>query len=127
MSAHRQKTFPAESRVQVAPFLHGLFEHLLILTIDLVHLATHRDLFMCLLAFNSRKFLIEIIEQFSAQIKVGVVLICCGNLEKGIFYLNMVRISDEIIDVDIYFFCNAMTSIEAIVYCEFLSNITRKV
>jgi len=39
----------------------------------------------------------------------------------------MVRISDEIIDVDIYFFCNAMTSIEAIVYCEFLSNITRKV
>jgi len=29
LSAHRQKTFPAESRVQVAPFLHGLFEHLL--------------------------------------------------------------------------------------------------
>ena len=52
-----------------------IFEHILILTIDLVHLATHRDLFMCLLTFNSRKFLIEIIEQFSVQIKDNKQLI----------------------------------------------------
>jgi hypothetical protein len=45
-----------------------MFENILNLTLDLVHLATHRDLFMCLLTFNSRKFLIEIINQFSAQI-----------------------------------------------------------
>lgn len=45
-----------------------LFENILSLTLDLVQLATHRDLFMCLLTFNSRKFLIEIIEQISSQI-----------------------------------------------------------
>ena len=32
-----------------------LFENILNLTLDLVTLATHRDLFMCLLTFNSRK------------------------------------------------------------------------
>lgn len=52
-----------------------IFEHILILTIDLVHLATHRDLFMCLLTFNSRKFLIEIIDNFSAHIKENKQLI----------------------------------------------------
>lgn len=45
-----------------------VFENILNLSIDLVILATNRDLFMCLLTFNSRKFLIEIINQFSAQI-----------------------------------------------------------
>jgi hypothetical protein len=45
-----------------------MFENILNLTLDLVHLATHRDLFMCLLTFNSRKFLIEIINQFAVQI-----------------------------------------------------------
>lgn len=34
---------------------HVLFENILNLTLDLVTLATHRDLFMCLLTFNSRK------------------------------------------------------------------------
>ena len=48
-----------------------MFEHILNLTIDLVHLATHRDLYMCLLTFNSRKFIIEIIEQFSGQVLVS--------------------------------------------------------
>lgn len=52
-----------------------IFEHILILTIDLVHLATHRDLFMCLLTFNSRKFLIDIVDQFSVQIKDNKQLI----------------------------------------------------
>ena len=51
-----------------------IFEHILVLTIDLVYLATHRDLFMCLLTFNSRKFLIEIIDQFAAQIQVNPVV-----------------------------------------------------
>ncbi len=46
-----------------------LFENILSLTLELVHLATHRELFMCLLTHNSRKFLIEIIDQFSSQIK----------------------------------------------------------
>ena len=52
-----------------------IFEHILILTIDLVHLATHRDLFMCLLTFKSRKFLIDIVDQFSVQIKDNKQLI----------------------------------------------------
>ena len=47
-----------------------MFEHILNLTIDLVHLATHRDLFMCLTTYNSRKFLIEIVNQFPVQILV---------------------------------------------------------
>jgi hypothetical protein len=45
-----------------------MFENILNLTLELVNLATHRDLFMCLLTFNSRKFLIEIINQFAVQI-----------------------------------------------------------
>ncbi len=45
-----------------------MLEHILNLTMDLVHLATQRDLLMCLLTFNSRKFLIEISLQFSSQI-----------------------------------------------------------
>ena len=45
-----------------------MLEQILNLTMDLVHLATQRDLLMCLLTFNSRKFLIEISLQFSNQI-----------------------------------------------------------
>lgn len=45
-----------------------MFEQILNLTIDLVHLASHKDLFMCLLTYKSRKFLIEIVNQFSTQI-----------------------------------------------------------
>ena len=44
-----------------------MLEHILNLTMDLVHLATQRDLIMCLLTFNSRKFLIEISVQFATQ------------------------------------------------------------
>ncbi len=44
-----------------------MFEHILNLSIDLVHLATHRELFMVLLTFKSRRFFIEIINQFSIQ------------------------------------------------------------
>lgn len=44
-----------------------MFENILNLTIELVHLANHRDLFMCLLTLNSRKFLIEIVNCFSRQ------------------------------------------------------------
>ena len=52
-----------------------MFEHILNLTTELVNLATHRDLFMCLLTFNSRKFLIEIVEQFSDKILENETLI----------------------------------------------------
>jgi hypothetical protein len=45
-----------------------MYEHILNLTIDIVNLAS-RDLLMCLLTFNSRKFFIEIVNQFSTQIE----------------------------------------------------------
>ncbi|CAF0862230.1 unnamed protein product [Brachionus calyciflorus] len=44
-----------------------MLENILNLTIDLVNLASHKDLFMCLLTYKSRKFLIEIVNQFSTQ------------------------------------------------------------
>lgn len=46
-----------------------LFEQILSLTLHLVHLAS-RDIFMCLLTLNSRKFLIEILDECSLKIHV---------------------------------------------------------
>jgi hypothetical protein len=42
-----------------------IYENILNLSIDLIHLATHRDFFMCMFTFNSRKFFIEIISHFA--------------------------------------------------------------
>jgi hypothetical protein len=50
----------------------SIYEHILNLTIDLVNLATTRDLFMCLLTANSRRFLIKIVELFSEHVQVGI-------------------------------------------------------
>ena len=52
-----------------------MFEHIISLTLELVTLAAHRDLFMCLLTLNSRKFLIEIVEQFAEQLPDNEALI----------------------------------------------------
>ncbi len=66
------KSYSTELMSQHKP---KMFEHILNLTLELVTLATHRDLFMCLLTLNSRKFLIEIVEQFSEQIPANDTLI----------------------------------------------------